>query len=363
MSDRESTEETSPQAPPKPDEGQKTFLPVVLLATLGLALSLALEYVHAHTHLVPTEGSFCAVGETFDCTVVAASSTSVFLGLPWAIWGALGFSAILVAAIKRSVWLLPLAAVAALVSITLLIVSFVHIGSLCFLCEAVHATALLLFWFVWMKRRELVGSHGDTDTILSIFAFPTGAAIALFFVLPPYWGSFTYKGEPPFATGVTEGGHPWIGAENPSVVIEEFTDYRCPHCKISSARTLRLLAKNGDYRLIRRQQPRMKCPEGRDSACRASRLAYCAGKQDKFWRADRWLFSVPEPRKSIPIERMIDDLDLDDRALKACFSSKEAFDFTHAEYMDAKKAKVIEVPSYRVDGKLYTAAEFARLVH
>lgn len=360
--------ESKEQAPHSSEQASATseepnFLPIILLATLGLALSLALEYVHAVTYLLPNEDSFCAVGETFDCAIVAASTSSVFLGIPWAIWGVLGFIAILTAAIKRSVWLLPLSGVGALVSIALLLVSLIHIGTMCFLCEALHATALLLFGFVWTKRKELSGTYSDLNVATSIFAFPVGASVALLLTLPPYWGSFSFKGEPPFATGFTDDGHPWIGSENPSFTFEEYVDYSCPHCRIASSRSLRLLANNGDYRLIRRQQPRMRCTEGRDSSCRPARLAYCAGKQGKFWRADRWLFLVPDPRKEIPIEQMIADLDLDGSSLLACFSSKEAFDFTRSEHMDANRAKVIEVPAYRVEGKRYTPQEFEQLVH
>src|SRR5690606_29183196 len=78
------------------------------LIIVGLILSLVLEYVHAKTFLVPAADSFCSVGESFDCAAVASSKYSVFLGLPWALWGLLGFMTMLIASLRRSLWLWPL---------------------------------------------------------------------------------------------------------------------------------------------------------------------------------------------------------------------------------------------------------------
>ena len=94
--------------------------PIVVLAALGLALSLALELLHVRAYLQPSASSFCAVGERLDCTSVALSRYSVLLGVPVPLWGALGFVAILVAAVRRSRWLLPLTGAAAVASLVLL---------------------------------------------------------------------------------------------------------------------------------------------------------------------------------------------------------------------------------------------------
>ena len=58
----------------------------------------------------------------------------------------------------------------------------------------------------------------------------------------PYWGAFGWKGDVPFPHGKTAEGYPWIGAENPKLVLNEFTDYACPHCKVASTQTLKSLA-------------------------------------------------------------------------------------------------------------------------
>lgn len=352
-------------APPEagfPDDTKAIPLVLPLLAGLGLALSIALEVVHARTFLVPTADSFCAVGEAFDCTVVAASPFSVFLKLPWAIWGVLGYVALLGAILKRSVWSLYLSGVAALSSLGLLLLSLFKIGSLCYLCEAVHVTSWVLFALSIKHRPLWFRGATDRDSLISIFTFPATSALALWLFLPSYWGNFSYKADPPFATGITEEGLPWIGSESPTFTFHEFVDYSCPHCKLASTRTLKRLAEHPDWRVVRRQQPRMRCPQGRDLACRPSRIAFCAGKQGKFWRADRWLFTKHDPRKETSIREIAEDLELDENAMNACVLSEEAFSFAQSEYKAAVKAKILEVPGYLVDGKRYREDEFEDLV-
>ena len=107
--------EPVPSPPPVP-----RALPVVL-ALLGLAVSIVLEQVHVKTYLAPGADSFCSVGQTFDCNQVALSRFSVLLGVPMPIWGIAGFLAMLVAAWHRLRLLWPLAGLATLASVCLLL--------------------------------------------------------------------------------------------------------------------------------------------------------------------------------------------------------------------------------------------------
>jgi|GEM_PF-714446 len=335
---------------------------ISLLASLGLFVSLVLEYVHVTTYLRPAADSFCSMGSNFDCTAVAASPYSVFLGVPWALWGALGFSSILVASFQRSIWLLALTGVAAGASIALLGFSLFAIGSLCYLCEATHLLAWILFYLSWKDRKRLHGTFRDTSPLLPAVGPTAGIGLAMIFLLPAYWSSFSYKGEPPFATGVTEEGHPWIGSASPKLTIEEFVDYRCPHCKIGSARTLRVLGKHPDWRIVRRQQPRIRTCSAQFKTCLSARAAYCAQEQGKFWRADRWLFAHLNPKKEVDTEQLALDLKLDTEKFAACVESDPIYERANKEALQARKAKIVDIPGYRVDGKRLKPDEAAKLL-
>ena len=244
------------------------------LALGGLLLSALLEWLHVKAYGAPGASSFCTVGKRLDCTAVALASSSVVLGLPLPIWGILGFSALGVAAWLGSAWLVPLAFGAALASVALLGVELFDVGALCFLCEAVHAVAFALAVVAWRARRTLA-PLADRERAALVLLPPLGGMIALLIFLPPYFRTVTFRGELPFADGVTPEGEPWIGAKNPKLTLEEYTDYRCPHCRTASSWTLhRLAAHPNDIRIVRASnRSRAASPNGAAAIGCVSRIA------------------------------------------------------------------------------------------
>lgn len=321
----------------------------LLLSGTGFALSLLLEKLHVDTYVAEKADHFCTLGTTLDCASVAASPSSIFLGLPWAIWGALGFIALAIASYQRSRFLLPLAGAAAVTSIALFCISAFLIGSICLLCEGVHLTSIALFVVAYRFRNELSGTLSDYAAAGRILAPPAGIAVALLVTLPPYWSAFSWKGEPPFPTGKTEEGNYWIGAEKPEVTIHEYVNYKCPHCKVGSSRLLRELGKHSSWRIVRHPQPLMRCKQERSGSCQGERLAYCAGEQGQFWRADRWLFGNVDFNKRFNAEKMIRDLELDAQAFTQCLDGPAAFEFNDRAFTTAKKKGLIAVPGYEID--------------
>ena len=332
------------------------------LIIVGLILSLVLEYVHAKTFLVPAADSFCSVGESFDCAAVASSKYSVFLGLPWALWGVLGFMTMLIASLRRSLWLWPLSLCSALVSLVLLAISLFSVGSLCYLCEATHLLSWILVVLVARGRHALKRNYSDWNETTAIFAAPLGLALALLIFVPNYWSAFTYRAEPPFPTGTTQDGLPWIGAADPKVTLHEYIDYGCPHCRIQSAHTLKRLASHPELRVVRRQQPRMRCEKKAATSCQYVRMALCAQDQGKFWQADRWLFANVNVRQEPDLEEMARDLKLKRDQFMSCFSSDDVFTRAAAEAKAATRAGIRFVPGHIVDGKRLKPEELAKLL-
>lgn len=321
----------------------------LLLSGTGLTLSLLLEQLHVRTYLAPGEDHFCSVGTAFDCASVAASPYSVFWGLPWALWGAVGYLAISVASFLRSRWLLPLAAVATAASLILFGLSVTLIGSLCLLCEGVHLTSIALLVVAFRHRSQLRGRLMEGRGALNVLGLPGATALALLILVPPYWSVFSWKGAPPFATGETEDGYHWIGSPDPDVTIHEYVNYKCPHCKIGSSRMLKQLGRHSDWRIVRHPQPLMNCSRDKDYTCRAERMVYCAGKQGKFWRADRWLFDNVDFDKRFDRKKMVEDLELDWAQFETCYVGPDSFAFNDRTYATATRKGFTRVPSYEID--------------
>ncbi|OGL66526.1 hypothetical protein A2856_02435 [Candidatus Uhrbacteria bacterium RIFCSPHIGHO2_01_FULL_63_20] len=70
---------------------------VMLLAVLGLAIS---TYAFLHNRGF-SSGSFCTIGESFDCDVVNKGPYSVLFGIPVALIGILGYLFLLAAALLK----------------------------------------------------------------------------------------------------------------------------------------------------------------------------------------------------------------------------------------------------------------------
>lgn len=321
------------------------------LAAVGLLLSAILEWIHIQTNVFPSADSYCSFGQRLDCATVAASPYATVAGIPLAALGMFGFLSLWLAARQKSVWLVPLSGAAALASLALLGLSATVLGTFCLLCEAVHLTAVALFVVVWQRRASLGGALSDRPALLYVIGFPALLLLATWISIPPYWAAFSYKGHPPLPTGRTEGGDPWIGSVQPKHTIDEFTDYSCPHCKVAAARSLRLLAKHHDVRLVRHQNPRMHCRPG-TSACLAARLAGCAAEQGRFWQADRWLFAYTDPKhRQVDISTFASDVRVDEPKLRACVDAEVAYQEAERGYLLARKQQLRDTPGYLVNGK------------
>ncbi len=333
------------------------------LVVVGAVLSLALEYTHYRVYGVPGAANFCSLGARVDCASVALSKHSVLLGVPVPLWGVLGFLAIGLALWQRSRWLLPLTGLAALTSVVLIAVSVVSIGALCLLCEGVHLVSFALFALAWRARKAGLVSLRAPEVSWLVFAPPLGVLLALWLFLPAYWGAFNWEGDVPFAHGRTSAGDAWIGATEPKLTLEEFVDYSCPHCRVATAHNLRRLSDHQDeLRLVRRHFPSTHCAPPSERRCVKLRVALCADAQDKFWQADRWLFSHGQLEPEVDLERLSRDVGLDREQLATCIDQEPTFARAVDAWKRAKKLRIPGTPYYAVDGRIMDHAEASKLI-
>jgi uncharacterized membrane protein len=333
------------------------------LTACGALVSLLLEFIHRQAYLAPGKESFCSLGARVDCNSVALSNASVLLGVPVALWGFVGFLALALAAWQRSRWLLPLALLAALAGVAFTALSAFVVGAWCLPCELAHTLSVAVAVLAWRARAEFAQPLRARQVSSLVLLPPLGVLLAFALFLPRYWAAFGWQSELPFQHGRTERGYAWIGAEQPRLTLEEFVDYSCPHCKAASARSLlRVAAHPGALRIVRRFYPRIMCEPRSATRCLATRIAFCAEEQDRFWRTDRWLFEHAAGGHEPSLDDAARDLDMDREKLAACVARDATVERAVAEWRQAKKLHIPGTPYYANDGHIVTADAATALI-
>ncbi len=354
-----------------------------IIALIGLAVSADLVWLHYKVHTDAGYQSFCALSDAFNCQTVAESGYSVFGGLPVAVWGMLGYAALIAVLLLNGIRR-PLSAPALLfgtvfsasatiVSLVLALISYCIICAFCLLCTvtyAANASLLVLFGICAFKQRldvrcalrEMRALLAGRPRIL-VFAVVLLALLSL--VYPKYW-RHTLVSAKAVHSGRTAEGAFWLGAndEEPApVVITEFSDYMCPHCKRGHASLRDLLNANaGRLRIVHRHFPLDEAcnPIVRSAfhpgACLMARAAFCAGQQEKFWEMNDSLYRY-ESLEGAGIPEKIGNaakgLRLDEARFEECMTSAAA---EHALRDDIGQGIALNIrgtPAFVIDGEVY----------
>jgi uncharacterized membrane protein len=328
---------------------------MIVLAVVGALVCAYLEVLHVQTYLGLGGTGYCEAGERVSCSNVALSGASVVLGVPLPIVGVAGFLALALAASRRSRLVLPLAAVAALASLGLLIYELVEVGAICMWCEVVHLICFVLLALAWLDRRE-----AKPAIELRSLAIEMGPSVVIVLAsaifAPAYWLTASWSSGIRLPHGVDEHGRPWLGAEQPDLVLHEYVDYACPHCRIASSRMKMRLAHDDGLRIVRHHQPRMRCvsktdPQTPTQRCFHARAAVCAGEQERFWEMDDWLFHHPASPSKLDLDRAAQDIGLDLDTLQTCMDSSTTYARVQADVDEARERGIRGTPGYVVDGE------------
>ncbi|CAK8713019.1 Putative membrane protein [Candidatus Electrothrix laxa] len=360
-------------------------VPILVFAAIGIAASSYLALSHYRNYTDIGYSSFCAISQSINCDTVSQSPWSVLLGLPVALWGILGYTVFFLLALpaqvnteeRRGLWeLLFLAALLlSLIDLFFGYITATKIESYCIVCLLTYVVSFALLFLTWIIRRRFNSHSLLTGTqkglgfllrqksILSLLVLLVLAFGALRIFIPTYWDYQYPQLSENIAKGVTEEGHPWIGAENPQLIIKEFTDYQCFQCSKSHF-FLRLLVDKypNKIRLVHYHYPMdekfntvlVKKPFHTGSGMLAL-LTLAAARQDKFWEANDSLYAVIRHGiTAFNIKKFAEKLHLDAEQLKKDMYSASALKQVESDIRTGLKNNIVGTPSFIVDGKVYT---------
>jgi uncharacterized membrane protein/2-hydroxychromene-2-carboxylate isomerase len=363
----------------QPSENNSGPLPVwriafLLLCALGIYFSAELLRLHVKVYTDPNYHSFCAVSDRFNCETVATSKYAVFAGLPVALWGLAGYlfmaGLCLWGMVRQkqppTTWLFGLlfwlSLISVLVSVVLFVVSHTEIQSLCLLCMATYAVNFLLFGLAILELRRLKSGpfktlHMDTRAVSDrrlpfslYFAFSIVLLVVVHVAMPAYWEVDITTGPGGLLIGKTDEGLDWIGARQPVLEIEEFSDYQCPYCSRGHQTVRSLVGQHPDQiRLVHRHYPL----KSHKYAFAYAVMAHCAGKQERFWEANDYLYTNGRRKNPVRPEELAEAIGIDPEALKACMVSEESKSAILQDITAGRNLKLKGTPTYVIGDQTY----------
>jgi protein-disulfide isomerase/uncharacterized membrane protein len=370
-------------------ETRRNWLVLFLTVSLvGAGVSIELTSIYIKVRTDPNYESFCAINELANCDTVAVSRYSSFLGIPVSIWGLAGYAGMTAFCIwgmirrlrPSSLWpmslLFGLSVFSVAVSLILFGISLFIIKSFCPLCMTIYGISfiLLIISFIGMREGGLRSIEDILADAFDCLRRPRLVASGLLSVLllmsvviaGYHVGFGQVKVELPegpggLPVGVDDEGNHWIGARNPKLIIQEFSDYQCPFCRKAHQQARTWLAKHADeVRLLHRHlpldhhcNPIVTRPFHPD-ACKMARLAYCAGTQEKFWEMNDLLYSLPLGARVPPVEILARGLNLNKKKLASCMESRYCEKCLMRDINFCIEKGMHATPTFVMNGKMYT---------
>ena len=351
----------------------------LIISIIGLGLAAHLTYVHIGVHTITDFSSGCNINQTFNCESVALSPYSVFLGIPVSLWGGMAYLFFLVMSIlgirRKRPEIFPLHGLLLLttifgfvVSLSLAYISYTQIKALCPTCMGTYAVNLFLVIIaiaIYKGEEVAVG-----QCITQIFRWlPKGLLLilvggiclaVLIAVYPKYWKEDAQRGRLSKILQGADHGHHWIGAKNPSITIVEFADYECYYCRKMHYKLRRYVQRFPTIiRLIHRHYPLdNKCNSNIKSqihlrACMLARAAYCAGKQNQFWKANDLFYKQGKKMGENQAAIGVGNFGVKQKAFKECLASDEAHEAILKDLQAGEKLGIRGTPFFTMNGKAY----------
>ena len=156
---------------------------------------------------------------------------------------------------------------------------------------------------------------------------------------------------------VSADDDPSVGPANAPVTIVEFSDFRCPYCKLSVPLIKEILAKYpGKVRVVYRDYPGPNHPH----ALQAAEAAQCAGDQGKFWEYHDSLFDRQARGTGWNFTELAKEIGLNQDAFATCLNTGRYREEVAKDLHDGFKLGVTSTPTFFINGRpLVGARPFA----
>ncbi|CAN5518644.1 hypothetical protein BH10BDE1_BH10BDE1_14280 [soil metagenome] len=363
---------------------------------MAIASAIAAALIHGYLlkshydlHYGEVSGSLmCDISSRFSCSAASASRWAEFLGVPMALWGLLAN----VAFVTLAAWdpltegegrpanrtgLLVISGVLALASVVMGVISLTSLNTMCPFCLVTYVLSLVTLAGTWMGYKPGLKLTFKLTFVGVVFAFGISA-----FILNDQLRSGYTDGQD---TGLRTAAALQDWQQNPKLeiaetdplslgpsraeakmLIAEFADFRCIHCKLAAAPIKAFVNSHPDVRLEFYSWPldgecNSSIQQANGASCLLARTVWCArNKAQKGWEAHEQVFTRFEEWKSTDAVRAGFDslakaIGMPAEDLKACADSDVAKSAILAQARLGSSLNIKGTPAIYVNGKLLPA--------
>ncbi len=369
-------------------------LPVLPLALAGVCASIYLAVSHYRNYTDIVYSSFCALSQSVNCDTVAQSSYSILIEVPLSVWGIFAYLLFFIIAIpaqtdssqRRCLWdvLFIIAAIYSTAGVYFAYLASIKIKAYCLVCIFTYFVNFGLLFSVFIIRRRFL-THSlfsgirqsltavkESKIYSSITLLFFAALLSLVLFFPRYW-DYQYPAiSDAVHKGTLETGEPWIGAEEPMIIIHEFADYQCFQCRKMHYYLRLLIEKSSDkirlihhhYPLDKRYNTLLLSEKTYTGSGEMALMAIASARQGKFWQANDLLFTIAGyGLKELNVTTFANRLSLDVSKFRGDFSSIESLKKLETDIKTGLKFKIHGTPSFVIDGEVYSGTLPVSLLH
>lgn len=376
----------------------KLLISSAAVSLVSILNHLYLASLHYKLKLGISEGqSLCNISSSFNCDTVAASPYSSLFGIPMAVLGASTHVILLLTIVVALLNISPTAPYykryslfiglfTAIVSLVMGFLSLSAVGSICLFCLFAYLLSFLNLGLLWKAQdesptlQEAIGAAFNKAAwaLILPIAIPALGWLGDKIVLDGY-------GLKKFNLMVQESVSYWqiakteefdinkglikSGGDQPKMVIVEFADFLCPHCKRIAPTLSSFVKSRPDVKFVFKSFPLDgNCNEAIGNKqnltrCYLPAAVYCSENMgQKGWQVKEYLFANQERYfRPITLDELSQEVatqtGLSSEELKKCIESDEMFDLLKALAKEGERAKISGTPSVFVNGKLLQRAQ------
>ncbi|MGC8926876.1 MAG: vitamin K epoxide reductase family protein [Myxococcota bacterium] len=361
------------------------YISIILIAIIGVVISLELTHLHLAVLSNPDYSSFCNISERINCDAVNSSKYSELFSIPIAHLGFLTYIFIIILAFFSlrghplanllSTFNLFIFIFCCLYSILLLYFSLAIIKSFCILCCGLYIVNLSLLivglfnikhYFTLNISCPLRGNRVFTIIIITFFIFVVISSLVLRYKVidekAANRAKEISKKEEIIYRDIDISNSLSSGPSDAPIVVVEISDFECPFCRkayfvVKEAikrypEKIRFVFKN--FPLGTECNPKIR-HNMHPRACVASYAAMCANEQDRFLDyADRLMGGNLDRESILGYAK---ELGLDMDKFESCLDSNKIRQSIARDIESCIKCQIASVPTVFINGRMLIGAK------